>query len=72
MTLRKLHMWGEKVSADKINFEWPTKADLECLPPNAQITELKLKWRLMKTDYYSLSEIKIRLSEVEEPIKQAC
>ena len=36
-TLRKLPMWGEQVTPDKINFEWPTEADIRMMAADVRL-----------------------------------
>ena len=41
--LKKLKLWGEEVTQDKINFEWPTEKMLKGLPKNAYLSSIEFK-----------------------------
>jgi len=42
--LRKMQLWGEKVNANQINFEWPTKEMLKNdLPADVRLDRIDLK-----------------------------
>ena len=42
-TLRKVPCWGERVAAERINFEWPTQAMLDQMPPGVSLKSLHFK-----------------------------
>jgi len=42
--LRKLPMWGQQVSLEAINFEWPTQGMFDKMPPS-----VSLKWLEIST-----------------------
>lgn len=53
-------MWGEKVSADKINFEWPTLETLDQMDKDVSMKSLTLKdWDQCG---FSISSVKVTLS----------
>ena len=42
-TLRKVPYWAQRVVAEKINFEWPTQAMLDQMPPGVSLKSLHFK-----------------------------
>ena len=42
-TLKKLPLWGEKVSEDEINFEWPTPEIFAQMQPDVTIQSMEFK-----------------------------
>jgi len=42
-SLRKLQLWGEKVSKDFINFEFPTEEMVRFWPKNIRLESIKFK-----------------------------
>jgi len=45
VTLRKLPLWGEKVSDEEIDFEWPTLETFDQMEPDVSINSIEFKTR---------------------------
>ena len=41
--LKRLPIWGQKVKADEVNFEWPTQKILDELPSDVYLQCLEFK-----------------------------
>ena len=62
-TLRKVPYWGERVTARKINFEWPTQAMLDTMPDDVSLKSLHFKY------YSGISSVKCTLTnDIESPV----
>ena len=42
-TLKKVPLWGEKVSDDDVNFEWPTPEIFARMTPNVSLQSIEFK-----------------------------
>ena len=59
-------MWGEKVTEDEIDFEWPTQSMLDDMEPDVTLRSLELR---ANKQYYELSYVRCELSnKVKSPI----
>ena len=54
-------LWGEKVSSDDIDFEWPTPEIFASMDPNVSIKSIEFKTNC--EDCSSLSSFKLNLSD---------
>ena len=59
-TLKKLPLWGEKVSDNEIDFEWPTPETFAQMSPDVSLQSIEFKTRLEQS--YYLSSVKVNLS----------
>ena len=59
-TLKKLPLWGEKVSDDLIDFEWPSPNIFAAMDPDVSIQSIEFKTNCQ--DCSSLSSVKLNLS----------
>ena len=60
-TLRKLPLWGEKVSDDVIDFEWPSADIFASMDPDVSIQSIEFKTSCQECS--SLSSVKLNLSD---------
>ena len=58
--LKKLPLWGEKVSDDEIDFEWPTPEIWAQMQPDVSLQSMEFKTR--HQDSYYLSSARVNLS----------
>merc|ERR1712110_1037504 len=59
-TLKRLPLWGEKVSDDEIDFEWPTPETFAEMKPDVSIKSMEFKTRNENSFY--VSSVKVNLS----------
>ena len=62
-TLRKLPLWGERVSEDEINFEWPTPEIFAQMQPDVTIQSIEFKTYSQSST--AVSSVKVILSNGE-------
>ena len=62
-TLKKLPIWGEKVSDDKVNFEWPTQEAFDKMSPVVSLQSIEFKTYCYGCS--SVSSVRVSLSNGE-------
>ena len=60
VTLKKLPLWGEKVSDSEIDFEWPTQETFDQMRPDVSIDSIEFK--TMRENSFYVSSVKVNLS----------
>ena len=63
VALKKLPLWGEQVSDDEIDFEWPTQEAFDQMNPDVFIESIEFKSRHEYSHY--VSSVKVNLSNGE-------
>ena len=58
--LKKLPLWGEKVSDSEIDFEWPNQETFEQMRPDVSIDSIEFK--TMRKNSFYVSSVKVNLS----------
>ena len=56
--LKRLPLWGQKVKADDVNFEWPTQEMLDKMPSDVYLQSLEFK----SVSGHLLSSVRVCLS----------